>query len=77
MELKALGYAVLIITVLIAFLVWVAIKHGRNLKAQEYERESQEAMKQVLKNTDNITKVMDEKKAEGDKAYEDWLNKNI
>ena len=70
MELKALGYAVLIITVLIAFLVWVAIKHGRNLKAQEYEKESQEAMKRVLKNTDDITKVVSD-------MTDEELNNNI
>ena len=58
MELKALGYAVLIIATVVAFLVWLAVKHGKNLKAQEYEKESQEAMKRVLDNTDDITKVV-------------------
>ena len=60
MELKAFVYVVVIIATIVAFLVWLSIKHGRQQAYQKMEKESQEAMQRVIDNTQSIDEQVED-----------------
>lgn len=78
LDLKALGYTVLIIIVLVAGLIWIAVKYGKQQAYKKMEKESEELMKKVLKNTQDAEQMINAaKKAMSDKDYQKWLDDQI